>query len=431
MNDLSSRISHLHRRAGFGARPEELAAAVALGYDGAVEALLDRSGADAADAVPTPEVTVTDPTAQTVEERRRVAQARRQGREDIGMWWLTRMTVSDRPFREKLTWFWHDHFATSIEKVNEPRLMLDQNVLLRRLGMGGFEPLVQAVAKDPAMLVWLDSNQNRKGKPNENFARELMELFTIGIGNYTDADVQEGARAFTGWRVDRGIGFRFAPAQADLGTKSVLGTVLRTGEELIAMLTRRPEAARHVAAKAWSFFAYPITSADPIAAELGAAFAADFDVTNLMRRLFRHPQFTSTAARQGLVKEPFAWMVGLLRATGLRPDQLTMSGAHPLVILRSLNQEPFAPPSVGGWPANQYWLSTTSATNRVRFASAVANGARLDWLEGQPAAARPDALATRLGVDGWTGATRGALLAAGNPRQQLALAAVSPEYVLA
>jgi uncharacterized protein (DUF1800 family) len=424
-------VAHLYRRAAFGARPEELAAAVALGYDGAVEALLDRSGPDAADAVPVPEVTVSDDTAQTVEERRRRAEQRRSGRTDITIWWLNRMVVTDRPFREKLTWFWHDHFATSIEKVAEPRLMLDQNRLLREQGAGGFEALVQAVAKDPAMLVWLDSNQNRAGRPNENFARELMELFTIGIGNYTDADVQQAARAFTGWRVDRGVGFRFVPALADRGAKTVLGVPVRTGEELITLLVRRPEAARHVAFRAWNFFAHPVHPSDPVVAELGAFFAADLDVTNLMRNVFRHPRFGDGTSRQNLVKEPVSWMVGLLRAVGVRPDQLTVTGPQPINTLRSLNQEPFAPPSVGGWPNNNAWLSTTSATNRVQFAAGVAANARLDWLEGQPAAARPDALAARLGVDGWTATTRAALRRAPNPRTQLTLAAVSPDYVLA
>lgn len=431
MDGLTSRLLHLYRRAAFGARPEELAAAVALGYDGAVEALLDRSAPDAADAVPVPELTVTDDTAQTVEERRRRAEQRRVGRTDITIWWLNRMVVTDRPFREKLTWFWHDHFATSIEKVAEPRLMLDQNRLLREQGAGGFEALVQAVAKDPAMLVWLDSNQNRAGRPNENFARELMELFTIGIGSYTDADVQQAARAFTGWRVDRGVGFRFVPGVADRGVKSVLGASVRSGEELISMLVRRPEAARHVALRAWNFFAHPVNAADPVVAELGAAFAADLDVTNLMRNVFRHPRFADATSRQNLVKEPVPWMVGLLRAVGLRPDQLTVTGPQPISTLRSLNQEPFAPPSVGGWPNNNAWLSTTSATNRVQFAAGVAANARLDWLEGQPAVARPDALAARLGVDGWTAATTAVLRRAPNPRAQLTLAAVSPEYVLA
>lgn len=431
VNELESRLSHLLRRAGFGARPDELAAAAALGYDGTVAALLDRSGPDAADSIATPSLTLTDPTVETIEERRARNQMRRRGREDITLWWLTRMVVSDRPFREKLTWFWHDHFATSIDKVNEPRMMLDQNLLLRSQGAGNFEALVQAVAKDPAMLIWLDSNQNRRGRPNENFARELMELFTIGIGTYSDADVQEAARAFTGWRNDRSIGFRFVQGQADTGVKNVLGTSLRSGEEVISMLSRRPEAARYVAFKAWNFFAYPITTADPIAADLGSRFAADLDVTNLMRSVFTHPQFGSPTARQGLVKEPVHWMVGLLRATNVRPDQLTLGGANPMVILRSLNQEPFAPPSVGGWPSNNYWLSTTSSSNRVRFASAVAQSAQLGWLEGVGAAGRPDALARQLGIDGWTPATRAALQQAANPRQQLTLAAVSPEYVLA
>jgi uncharacterized protein (DUF1800 family) len=431
VNELESRLAHLHRRAGFGATPSELAASVALGYDGAVAAMLDRSAPDAADAIAVPNVPLNDSQVETVEERKARQKARKQGREDITMWWLQRMVVSDKPLREKLTWFWHDHFATSSDKVNEPRLMLDQNLLLRSKAAGGFEDLVQSIAKDPAMLLWLDSNQNRKGKPNENFARELMELFTIGIGSYSDADVQEAARAFTGWRTDRGRDYKFVPGQADLGPKTVLGNTLRTGEEVISMLVRRPEAGRFIAFKAWNYFAYPISVSDPIAGELGAAFSADLDVTGLLRRVFTHPQFASQTARQNLVKEPVAWMVGLLRATGVRPDELLLQNPSPMQTLETLNQEPFAPPSVGGWPNNNYWLSTTSSSNRIRFAYLVANTAKLGWLEGASAASRPDVLAQQLSIASWTPASLSAIRKASNPRQQLLLAAVSPEYVLA
>jgi uncharacterized protein (DUF1800 family) len=211
----------------------------------------------------------------------------------------------------------------------------------------------------------------------------------------------------------------------------VLGSTLRSGEEVISMLVRRPEGARHVALRAWNFFAAPVTASDPVVAELGARFAADLDVTNLIRSVFLHPRFTSSTARQGLVKEPVQWMVGLLRAVSLRPDRLVLGANSPIATLRALNQEPFAPPSVGGWPNNNYWLSTTSSSRRIAFANAVAQSAQLGWLEGVSAAGRPDALARQLGIEGWTAPTRTALVAASNPRQQLTLAAVSPEYVLA
>ena len=271
---LSSQISHLSRRAGFGARPDELAALSALGYAGAVERLLDRGVADPADALPVPTLSVDFGAAETVEEIKARNQLRRAERVAITQWWLTRMTVSQQPLREKLTWLWHGHYATSIEKVNIPKLMFDQNVTLRTLGSGSFEALTQAVAKDGAMMVWLDSNSNVKGKPNENFARELMELFTIGIGSYTDVDVREAARAFTGWKFNRTAGFSVAPRLADTGVKNLFGQSVTTGEQVVTALAHQPAAARFVSARLWSNLAYPVRPDDAVVNDLAPGFAA-------------------------------------------------------------------------------------------------------------------------------------------------------------
>jgi uncharacterized protein (DUF1800 family) len=427
-------VAHLYRRAGFGGSPEEVDAATARGYDAAVDDLL-RPGPDAlADAVPRPPLasTATDADQETTEERIARQKTRRGQRVAIATWWLERMTVAQRPVVEKMTLFWHAHFATSIEKVNEAAFMAAQNDTLRTLGLGRFEPLAQAIAKDPAMMLWLDSNQNKKGSPNENFARELMELFTIGIGAYSDADVREAARAFTGWRINRRTGaFAVLPNQADRQPKSVLGKPVVGGEEVVNLLATSPSAARFVSAKLWSRFATPTAIDAPVVTDLAAVFTSTGgDVTEVMRTLLKHPEFRSVAVCQGLVKQPIEWLVGALRAGGLRPSELAVRGPSVLNALDSLNQVPFAPPSVGGWPQNGYWISTATALSRLKFSQQLSQIARLDWLSSVPGPSRADVLARHLGVDGWTSTTSAALRTANNPKQQFALALVSPEYVL-
>ena len=399
--------------------------------------LLDRSQPDAgADRYPPPAIA---PTAygdlESSAERRARAAERREKRRSVTLWWLERMIAAESPLREKLTWVWHGHFATSIDKVREAAFMLAQNQTLRTFGGGSFEVLTQAAAKDAAMLLWLDANTNRKGSPNENFARELMELFTIGIGNYRDADVREAARSFTGWRVDRITGsFRLAPAQVDTGNKTVLGATVQTGEQVIQLLTHSPAAAAFVTARLWSRLAYPVTTTDPIVAELAPRFAADLDITGLLRAILLHPQFDSVAARQGLVKEPVEYLVGALRALDMTASALDLSGGGAMNWLQQLGQVPFDPPSVGGWPQNGYWISTATSLARLKLANAIVNNAsaaQLGWLTDSPTAARPEAIARQLGVDTWTPATAAALAAPRiSPKQQLAIALVSPEYVL-
>ncbi len=435
-DDLRSRIAHLSRRAGFGATPAALDAAVGVGFDATVDALLDPNAPDSGVAATPPPNTFTliAPLPRTSAEDKKARNQRKRAQNDaLVRWWLDRMTAAERPFMEKMSLFWHGHFATGIEKVDEAVFMLAQNQIFRSGGLGGFTSLAQAVGKDPAMLVWLDANDNKKGSPNENFARELMELFTIGIGSYSDADVREAARAFTGVRVDRRSGsVSVLPRQVDGTPKTILGEMRPFGfDDTVAYLAGRPETATFVSAKLWSRFAHPVASNDPVVADLAAVFRDSGNIASVMRALFRHPQFVSTAARQGLVKQPIEWVVGAIRAVGMRANEFEVVGPNLLVALRDLNQVPFNPPSVGGWPQNGYWLSTATALARLRFANGLAGRANLAWLNGASAASRPDVIARQLGIDGWTRATREGLVKASNPRTQLVVALTSPEYVLA
>ncbi len=437
-DEARSRIAHLYRRAGFGARPDELDAAVDAGYEATVDKLLDLTVADGATAaVPPPSFTPPVPAAQANDpESRRAAQqanqrANRQEGRRLNQWWIDRMVLSTTPLRERLTLFWHDHFATSVQKVKEPELMYRQNEIFRARGSGNFEALAQAVAKDPAMLVWLDANENRRGRPNENFARELLELFLLGIGNYTEADVQEGARAFTGWQYRRQTGvFTLAAAQHDGDAKTIFGQTGRFGgEDVIRMAVAQPASAPYITAKLWSGFARPAGADDPVVRQLAPGFAKDLDVGNLMRAIFLHPEFVAAASRTGLVKQPIEYVVGTLRALGLRA---AAAGANLPQTLDALGQEPFAPPSVGGWLQNGYWLTTSFALTRLRFATTVAGKANLDGIAAVPASDRPAAVARLLSVDGWGASTASGLAkVADDPKALLTIALVAPEYVLA
>jgi hypothetical protein len=288
-------------------------------------------------------------------------------------WWVDRMIVAEHPAAEKLAWFWHGHFATSIDKVKVAALMSRQHQIFRRQGTGDFTALTSAVAQDSAMLRWLDADTNLVAHPNENFARELMELFTLGIGNYNETDVKEAARTFTGWSFDRGtLAFVERPRQHDRGTKTILG---QTGDfdglDTIQLLTATDASARFVAARMWSRYARPVDPADPVVTDLAAAWGASRRADVLLRAVLTHPQFATDATRWGLVKQPVEWAVGAVRAFGFTPDTVVAGkvtvGMATTRVLAALGQTPFRPPSVGGWPAQAAWLNTAADQLKLTF----------------------------------------------------------------
>lgn len=407
-------IALLYRRAGFGLRPDELDRAEAAGYEASVESLL--SGLAAGGAVAAPPLQAPTDRAVPAGE---VA--------ELQQWWMDLMIAGTAPLREKLTLFWHGHFATAISKVRDPRLMLGQNQLFRRLGGGSFEMLVQSVAQDGAMMIWLDTSSDKKSHPNENFAREMMELFTLGIGNYTQGDVTAGARSFTGWVFDRrDARFAFRPAQHDFGAKTYLGqTGEWNGTDAVHIAVNRPESARFLLARLWSHFAYPIEPADRVIDDLLPAYGPSLSVTAALRAIFLHPEFLSPATRTGLVKQPVEYLAGAARA--LRLDATGLPAMS-----RALGQNLFDPPNVGGWGQNGYWLDTATALVRLRCALALARKGDLSALASLPPGQRVTAVAGLLGVDGWGPTTARALnQVAADPTRLAALALVSPEYVLA
>lgn len=437
--DTRAAVAHLVRRAAFGAPAEEIDALAALGYEGAVDAVCDLTGADsAAEAIPAPTFDTAGYLAgikgdqAAKREANRVADLERRA---LILWWVQRMAVGERPLREKLTFLWHDHFATSLGKVKVAELMHRQRLALYDLGPGRFDVLVHAIARDPAMLVWLDGRENVVGAPNENFARELFELFTLGHGSahaahggqpYTEDDVAEAARALTGWTIGPAIEGVLNPRRHDAGTKTVLGATGALGlDEVVAAATSNPACAPHVVARLWSRLARPAGPDDSVVQELASGFAADLDVTALLRRMFLHPDFLAPATRTALVKTPVDLVVGMARTLRFTPDQRV----GPL--LYGLGQLPFVPPDVSGWPANEAWLSTASALMRLQLARVVAEKVATDDLAGASAAQRPAALARALGVERWGQATTATLRAAPDATAALTLALVAPEYLVA
>lgn len=369
--------AHLLSRAGFGGAPAQIRAFHALGLDRAANALLSGRGRDLA-----PPAWTKDPTSprrqmrmmegEASEEQRRMA-AREARREDarrlveLRAWWLERMRSGGPPLVEKMTLFWHGHFATSVRKVESTWMMWRQNQTFREHALGDFRSLLRAMARDPAMIRWLDLGRSRAGAPNENFARELLELFTLGVGHYTEEDVKNAARAFTGHRVDpENLSFAFERRRHDYGRKLFLGQRGRfDGDGVIDVILAQPRCARFVAGRVWEFFAYeePEPAAHAAAAE--TFYRSGYRVSALLREMFRSAAFYSPRARRTHIKSPVEWLVQTALALETDLPRPEVSDAA----LRQLGQALFAPPNVRGWEGGRSWISTSTLMMRYNFAS--------------------------------------------------------------
>jgi uncharacterized protein (DUF1800 family) len=376
--------AHLYRRATFGPSRADLLEAERLGPQGTLDLLL--RGRPQAEEV---RATLTDVG--------RVAAARDSTGEQLRGWWLYGMLHGRHPLREKLTLFWHNHFATSIAKVRSPALMFRQNCLLREHALGRFGPFLQAVSRDPAMLVWLDSNRNVKGKPNENYARELMELFALGVGHYTERDVREAARAFTGWHTDTAR-FTFDAGSHDGGTKTVLGqTGSWDGSDVVRIVLEQAAAARFLVRKLYRFLIGETANPpDALLEPLGASFRkSDYDIAGLVRTMLASRHFYSDHAFRQQVKSPVEYVLGAVRAVypGKADDQPL---PHQALVrwLGAMGQVLFAPPNVKGWPGGPSWLNTTTVLERDNFAEALTTGTL--WTSRSPRAGAMEAIAPRV-----------------------------------
>src|SRR3984893_15095120 len=303
---------------------------------------------------------------------------------DLRRWWLERMMNGPAPLLEKMTLFWHGHFATSVQKVRDGYFMWLQNDTLRRNALGNFGGLVKKISRDPAMMIYLDLQQSRKEHPNENWARELMELFTVGIGNYSEQDIREAARAFTGYRVDMTTQqFRFAPAPHDRTYKIFMGrTGALSGDDVIDVLISRPVCAQFIGKKLWRFFVED--DPPPKIVELVAQRirAHNFEIRPVLVEIFSSEEFYSERAMSGQIKSPTEYVVQtakLLEAP--LPSALVAQNA-----MRQMGQTLFAPPNVKGWDGGKAWISTSTLMFRFNFANYLINGDAM--LPSGPAAGR-------------------------------------------
>src|SRR5438552_5383816 len=279
----------------------------------------------------------------------------------LGLWWANRMLATNRPLEEKLTLFWHGHFATGENKVRDYRMMLRKNELFRSHASGTLRDLLIGILKDPAMLVYLDNGENIKKHPNENFGRELLELFSMGVGNYTEHDVREAARAFTGW-TNNVLEFKFDAEQHDFGEKTFLGqTGPFNGEDIIDIILKQPVTAEFVSAKLYRYFVREEISTG-VRASLGRTFReSGYQIKPLLTQIFLSRDFYSPPAYATQIKSPVLLVVSTYKKLGLRevptiPDFGRMTGG--------LGQSLFDPPNVAGWAGGRTWITPATLLQR-------------------------------------------------------------------
>ncbi|MFD9894473.1 DUF1800 family protein [Amycolatopsis sp. NPDC059027] len=421
-------VRRLHDRFGFGPRPGDLD----RGFAETVTRLLtpgDDPGAKAT-PIPRPGPPPDRPGKQDKTGKQAYAKSLQAQATAAAIWWLDRMVAADLASVERLTWFWHGHFATSEQKVKSPELMLTQNQAQRTLGMGGFTALAQAMIVDPAMLLWLDGNSNKAGKPNENLAREFMELFALGVGHYSENDVREAARALTGWAAKRDTTTaQFVAKRHDNAAKTVLGSTANLdAKSFVDLVLARPESAPFVVGRLWFRLVSPTPPPADVLNRLVAAYGGARDIRALLTAIAAEPLFRDSAT--SLVKQPVEWLAGLMRALGVRPSKLDDKGKTQLLAgLRGMGQVPFQPPSVGGWAAGGAWLTTSAGVARLHLAQLIVQHAELGAVA--KASDKPAAIGDLLGVDAWSNRTRAALAGVGGDVKQLStVAACAPEYVV-
>ncbi|MEE9282204.1 MAG: DUF1800 domain-containing protein [Myxococcota bacterium] len=344
--------AHLWRRAGFGATRPQLERALADTPAAAVSGLVT-GPAD-------------DPACVELESIYPVLLAQANA-DALRSWLVARMIRCEHQLREKIALFWHGHFATSIAKVREPVWMSRQYGIFLERGLGRFAELLAAITRDPAMIRWLDNETNRKGQPNENFARELFELFTLGVGHYGEHDVSEAARAFTGWTVlaDR---FHFSVSSHDAGDKTVLGqTGPWSGDDVLRIALGQAACAEFLAGKLLRFFAHPDPPPELTRALADVLRDSDYDVGRTLEHLLRSRFFFDLRVRRGLVKSPVEYAVGAIRTLGVRAEPAELVPA-----LREMGQDLLAPPNVAGWPGHTEWINTATWLTRVNTARGLA-----------------------------------------------------------
>lgn len=370
--DLS--LQHLYWRAGFGPRPQDVAAGRSPRQ--AWRQLLKDSATYEPLTIPTlpagegtTQLVTADGPADarraelTPEQRKARNLAERTAYQQMTSRWLARMATSPAQLREKLTLFWHGHFAC---RVRRPEAALRLHNTTRRLALGKFSALLLAVSREPAMLQFLNNQQNKKQHPNENFAREVMELFTLGRGNYSENDVKEAARAFTGWGTDAAGNFQFRPRQHDDGPKTFLGqTGNFTGEDVLRIILEQPAAATFLTTKLYCFLVNEVPDPTHITLLATGFRKSGYDIAALLEAIFSADWFYDPANVGAHLKSPVELVAGLRRTLNLQLDD----DRALLGIQKALGQNLFMPPNVAGWPGGRSWIDSSSLLLRLQLPS--------------------------------------------------------------
>jgi uncharacterized protein (DUF1800 family) len=430
MNTKRLETSRLFHRFGFGPRPGEYAQALKDGVN-VIRAKLTTVPAVQTTISPVVIPNITDlgkrPEPNTPEVVP-FAIAMRTQEKQMGLWWLDMMALSDHGLTERMTWFWHGHWATSIQKLNYPLPMFNQNKTLRAQSLGNFNTMVKAMLNDGALQFWLDGQDSTAKAPNENLGRELMELFVLGVNRYTEDDVKAISRALTGYQVGRSNGIvTINQSRRDANPVTLLGkTASFTGDSLSDFLVARDDCAQFVSERLWYRF---ISSTEDMPASFSAKSAfASRDISAALKAMAADASMQNE--KYALVKSPVEWFISVCRALELTPSKLQTS-TQLISYLDKLGQVPFNPPNVGGWPAGGAWLSSATAQYRLTFAAWLIKQSDLNALNQIPKDARVLKSADWLGVPEWSARTQSALRTSiDDPAQFALLALCSPEYIV-
>jgi len=418
------------QRFGFGPRPGEYALALKEGVEATRTKVLTVPTVDAGAArVVEPEITdLGKRPAANSKEIVPFSIAMRFQTQQMTMWWLDRMALSDHGLTERMTWFWHGHWATALQKLNYAMPMYNQNKTLRTYCLGNFKDMSRAMVNDGALQYWLDGQDSTLKSPNENLGRELMELFVLGVGRYSEDDVKAAARALTGYQVNKSSGaLTFNAKRHDANPVTILGkTQAFTGESLSDFLVAREDNATFIAERLWYRF---ISSTEAMPANFSAKSAfAGRDISAAVNAMANDPAIRDS--KNDLVKAPVEWFIAACRALELTPSNLKTPGQL-FNYLDKLGQVPFNPPNVGGWPAAQAWLSSATAQYRIAFAAWLIKQSDLRGLKEIPVGSRVAKSADWLGVAEWSPRTQSTLRASlADPAQFALLALCSPEFIV-
>src|SRR5688572_7828065 len=372
--DERDKVAHLLRRAGFGYSQAQLDHYAALGLNGAVDRLLNFDS-------------VSD---VALENRLIDLKLNLYNANDLQRWWLLRMIYTERPLLEKMTLFWHGLLVSGTGKVGitQPKAdappgtppprhhILEQNRFFREHAVSDFGTILKGISRDPAMVLYLDNNTNRKGKPNENYARELMELFTLGqfgpdgSANYTEQDVREAARAFTGWGLNQQQQFAFNANQHDTGNKTIFGKSGNfNGDDVIGLILQHPSCGYYLSKRLWEFFAYDAPSREVLQPVIDAFNSTGGTVREMLRVIFTHSAFYSELAYRARAKAPAEYLASTSRALELNTNALNFQSS-----LLRMGQRLFDPPNVAGWPGGAQWFNTTTWLERVNQLNRILTG---------------------------------------------------------